>query len=127
MSFGPYSTRSFRELLEKADFPELTYLGITDSEIQDELTEVVLQSKFMGQIDTLDLSMGSLTDKGGELLLEKISEWPNIKKLDLHYNYLSEKMAAKLAKLPIEVDVSEINKPYTYSDGEIWMNAMLTE
>lgn len=116
-----------RELLEKADFPELTYLGITDSEIQDELTEVVLQSKFMGQIDTLDLSMGSLTDKGGELLLEKISEWPNIKKLDLHYNYLSEKMAAKLAKLPIEVDVSEINKPYTYSDGEIWMNAMLTE
>lgn len=116
-----------RELLEKADFPALTYLGITDSEIQDELVEVALQSKYMGQIDTLDLSMGSLTDKGGELLLEKISDWPNIKRLDLHYNYLSEEMAAKLAKLPIEVDVSEINKPYTYSDGDIWMNAMLTE
>lgn len=115
-----------RDLLEHADFPALTYLGITDSEIQDELTQVVLDSKFMGQIDTLDLSNGTLTDKGGALLLEKIPEWPNIKKLDLHYNYLSDEMAKKLEELPIEVDISEQEEVEEY-DGEIYINAMLTE
>lgn len=117
---------TIRELLENADFPELTYLGITNSEIQDELTEVVLDSKFMGQVSTLDLSNGTLTDKGGALLLEKIPAWPNIKKLDLHYNYLSDGMAKKLEALPLEVDVSESEEAEEYN-GEIYMNAMLTE
>lgn len=117
---------TIREFLEKADFPKLEYLGITDSEIQDELTEVVLESKFMGQIHTLDLSMGTLTDKGGELLLKKLPSWPNVKTLDVHYNYLSDEMADKLEQLPIEVDVSESEEADEY-DGEIYMNAMLTE
>lgn len=115
-----------RELLEKADFPQLKYLGITDSEIQDELAKVVLESKFMGQIRTLDLSMGTLTDESGALLLETLPKYPNIKKLDLHHNYLSKEMAKKLEDLPIVVDVSEIEKPWEYK-GEIYMNAMLTE
>lgn len=117
---------TIKELLEQADFPALTYLGITDSEIQDELAQVVLDSKFMGQLDTLDLSNGTLTDKGGALLLEKIPAWPNIKKLDLHYNYLSNDMAKKLKELPIEVDVSEQEKASEYK-GQFYMNAMLTE
>ncbi len=115
-----------RELLEKADLPRLEYLGIADSEIQDELTQVVLESKFMGQISTLDLSCGTLTDKGGALLLEKLPAYPNIKKLDLHHHYLSDGMAKKLEGLSMEVDVSDQNQPETYR-GEVWMNAMLTE
>ena len=114
---------TIKELLTQAQFPELTYLGITDSEIQDELTEVVLGSKFMEQITTLDLSNGTLTDKGGALLLEKIPQYPNIRKLDIHYNYLSVNMAKKLEALPIEVDASEIEQSWG-DDGRI---ALLTE
>ncbi len=114
---------TIKELLTQAQFPELTELGITDSEIQDELTEVVLGSKFMEQITTLDLSNGTLTDKGGALLLEKIPQYPNIRKLDIHYNYLSVNMAKKLEALPIEVDASEIEQSWG-DDGRI---ALLTE
>lgn len=117
---------TIKELLEKADFPNLTYLGIADSEIQDELTEAVLESKFMSQISTLDLSLGTLTDKGGALLLEKLPAYPNIRKLDVHYHYMSEEMANKLQTLPMEADVSERNEPDEYK-GNIYMNAMLTE
>ncbi len=117
---------TIKELLTQAQFPELTYLGITDSEIQDELTEVVLGSKFMEQITTLDLSNGTLTDKGGALLLEKIPQYPNIRKLDIHHNYLSVNMVKKLEALPIEVDTSEIEQSWEY-DGRIRMNALLTE
>lgn len=115
-----------KELLEKADFPKLTYLGIEDSEIQDELAQIVLDSKFMGQINTLDLANGTLTDKGGELLLKELPKWPNVKKLDIHYHYLSNEMVRKLEGLPMEIDASDGNEEEEY-DGEIYRNAMLTE
>ena len=115
-----------RELLAKSDFPGLTYLGITDSEIQDELTAVVLESKYMHQINTLDLSNGTLTDKGGQLLLERLPEFPNIEKLDLHHHYLSDEMMGKLEQLAIAVDLSEQEEADEW-DGKLWYNAMLTE
>ena len=117
---------TIKTLLAEADFPALTYLGIADSEIQDELTEVVLDSKFMGQISTLDLSGGTLTDKGGKLLLEKLPMFPNLKKVDLHFNYLTKEMLEALEDLPMEVDTSENDEPEEYN-GELYMNAMLTE
>lgn len=117
---------SVRTLLDKSDFPKLEYLGIEDSEIQDELTEIVLDSKYIKQIHTLDLANGTLTDKGGKLLLERLPDYPNVKRLDVHYHYLSEQMVKELETLPVEIDASELNKPETYH-GEIWMNAMLTE
>ncbi len=117
---------TIKALLEESDFPKLEYLGIEDSEIQDELAEVVLESKYMKQLLTLDMANGTLTDKGGELLLGKLPSYPNIKVLDVHYHYMSEEMEEKLKALPIEVDTSESNEPEEYR-GEIWMNAMLTE
>lgn len=117
---------TIRQLLKVADFPKLEYLGIADSEIQDELAQVVLESKYMRQIHTLDLSCGTLTDKGGALLLETLPAYPNIKRLDLHHHYLSDEMIGKLKGLSVELDVSDQNQPETYR-GEVWMNAMLTE
>lgn len=108
------------------DFPKLEYLGIADSEIQDELTEVVLKSRYMGQIHTLDLSGGTLTDKGGAMLLQRLPAYPNIKTVDLHYHYLSDGMTEQLKGLSVELDVSEQKEPEEYN-GEIWMNAILTE
>lgn len=120
-----------RTFLEKSDFPKLVYLGLTDSEIQDELAEVVLESKYISQIRTLDLSMGSLTDKGGELLLTRLPSYPNIEALDVHYHYMSDEMVRKLEDLNhqhIEVNASEQEKPYTSSyDGEVYYTPMLTE
>lgn len=117
---------TIRTFLDKADFPKLTYLGLVDSEMQDDVTEAVLQSKFMNQIETLDLSMGSLTDKGGTMLLEAVPKYPNIKALDLHYHYMSEKLEEKLEALPVEVDCSDTQEPDEWN-GDIWMCAMLTE
>lgn len=117
---------TIKDLLEKAEFPKLTYLGLTDSEIQDEITELVLNSKFIGQLETLDLSMGSLTDQGANLLLQKLPSYPNVKVLDVHYNYLSDGMVRTLEMLPIDVNASENNKEDEYN-GVIYRTPMLTE
>ena len=56
----------------------------------------------------LDLSKGTLDDKGAETLF-KNKNWNKVKVLTLKSNYISEEMATKLrAELPInKVDVSE--------------------
>lgn len=119
---------TIRTLLEKADFPKLEYLGIADSEMQDKLAEIVLESKCMEQLHTLDLSCGTLTDAGGELLLKKLVQYPKLKKLDLHYHYLSDEMMQRLKTelTGMEVDLSDQNEAETWN-GETWMSAMLTE
>lgn len=117
-----------RSLLANSDFPKLEYLGIADSEIQDELTAVVLDCKYIDRITTLDLSCGTITDKGGELLLKKLPEIKNLKKLDLSYNYLSDEMKDKLtaAAPAVEMDLSDSQEAEEW-DGELWLNAMVTE
>ena len=117
---------TIKELLEHSDFPKLEHLGICDSDIQDAVTEVVLDSKYMKQITSLALSMGTLTDKGGQLLLEKMPAFGNIKTLDLHYHFMSDEMMKDLEKLPMEVDVDEQNQPDEWN-GEVYYYAMLTE
>ena len=117
---------TIKELLANSDFPNLIYLGIVDSEIQDELAQVVLECKYIRQIETLELSCGTLTDKGGSLLLEKLPELPNIRKLDVHHHYLSDEMMEKIKNLSLEADVSEQEEAEKWN-GKIWYNAMLTE
>ncbi|MCI8769635.1 MAG: cytoplasmic protein [Lachnospiraceae bacterium] len=122
---GDIST--IKDLLAKSDFPNLTYLGLTDSEIQDDVAEVVFGSKYISQITTLDLSMGTLTDKGGQVLLEKLPEYPNIKALNLEYHFLSESMMEKLEDLSgVEVNVDDQQEADEY-DGEVYYYPMLTE
>lgn len=117
---------TIKSLLANADFPELEYLGIVDSEIQDEITEAVLASKFINQISTLDLSCGTITDKGGQMIIDKMPDCPNIKTIDLSHNYFSDEMLEKLEKLNVEIDLSDNNVAEEWN-GELWYNAMLTE
>ncbi len=115
-----------KNLLEKSDFPKLETLGIMDSEIQDEITEVVVKSKYMKQIKKLALSYGTLTDKGGEILLKELPTFGNIKEVDLEYHYLSDEMVAKLGKLPMDVRTDDQQEDDEY-DGEVYRYPMLTE
>ncbi|MES2935671.1 MAG: STM4015 family protein [Pseudomonadota bacterium] len=87
-------------------FPKLTYLGLVDSQIADEIALEIAQAKVLDQLETLDLSLGTLTDQGGQALLAS-SQILKLKKLDLHYHFLSNDMMKKFKQLAIQVDVSD--------------------
>ena len=114
------------QMLTKSDFTKLEVLGIMDSEIQDEITEMVVKSKYMKQIEVLDLSMGSLSDRGGEILLKELPAYGNIKYVNLEYHYMSDAMMKKLEDLPVSVNVDDQQEEDEY-DGEIYRYPMLTE
>jgi hypothetical protein len=102
-------------LLRKALFPNLRYLGLRNSEMVDDIAAVLAFAPIVERIETLDLSLGTLTDTGAQALLQSpaISK---LKKLDLHYHYCSDEMSQKLAQLPIEVDISEAQEPGRRND-----------
>lgn len=93
-------------LLEGNLFPKLRYLGLRDADNADDIAVAIANAPIVKQIETLDLSLGTLTDHGGQALLDSPTI-RQLRKLDLHYHYLSDDMMQKLAALPLAVDVSD--------------------
>lgn len=116
------------ETLLKADFiPKLEYLGLGDSEIQDEITELVFSLDTLSSLKILDLSNGTLTDRGGEIILNNIDKLKSLEMLNLEYHYLSDDMMEKLKKgLECDINLDEQQEADVYDD-EVYYNPMLTE
>jgi len=106
-------------------FPKLSFLGLKDSEIQDEIAAAIAESEILDSLETLDLSEGTLSDEGAKALLasEKIRRLP---KLDLHFHYMSEEMTARVAAELPNADVSDRQDADEY-EGEEYRYPSLTE
>ncbi|GAB1817829.1 STM4015 family protein [Herbidospora sp. RD11066] len=91
-------------ILSGERLPALKHLGLQDSEQQDEIAAAVASAPVVARLEELDLSMGTLTDAGAEALLSG-QPLSHLKVLDLHHNFLSEPMAARLQKALPEVGV----------------------
>ncbi len=100
------SIDDLQPLLSGELFPKLTYLGLRDSEIADEVAAAVAAAPIVERIKVLDLSLGTLTDAGAQALLESPLV-AKLEKLDLHHHFCSDEMAQRLSALPPEVDVSD--------------------
>lgn len=95
-----------RPLMQKGLFPKLKHLGLVDSEIANEIAIEIANAPVLAQLETLDLSMGTLSDEGGQALLNS-SAIAGLKKLDLHYHYLSNDLVKEFKKMSIMVDISD--------------------
>ncbi|WP_440223176.1 STM4015 family protein [Dokdonella sp. MW10] len=107
---------TYVRLLEAIDPTRLEYLGLRNSQITDELAGYLAQQPWIGGLDTLDLSMGTLGDDGALALL-KSPHLGGLKHLNLAYHYVGAEYRARLAALPLDVDVSDPQDPDDY-DGE---------
>lgn len=93
---GNVTLEDLATIISGEAFPGLTYLGLKDSVLQDELAVALCSSPRLGQLKVLDLSMGTLTDVGGQALLDTPA-LDGLELLDLEHNFLSESVAAALA------------------------------
>jgi hypothetical protein len=111
-----YTVADLQPILSGRLFPKLKYLGLRNCERADELAGVVVNSPLLTRIETLDLSLGVLTDEGARSLL-MLPLNTTLKKLNLHYNYISADLAKQLKALPLAVDVS---KPSNMEEDDEW-------
>ena len=98
-------------------FPKLRYLGLKNSEIQDEIAAVIALAPVTSKIEVLDLSMGTLGDEGAKALLASPAV-KRLKKLDIHHHYCSPETVKALQRLGIEVDADEVCEPDSWG-GEL--------
>lgn len=104
-------------------FPKLTYLGLKDSEIQDEIAIAAANAPVIGQLEVLDLSQGTLSDKGAEALLASESI-KGLEHLDLSYHYMSDEMIKRWKSSGLSVNVEDQQQADEEDD---WRYPSLTE
>jgi hypothetical protein len=87
-------------------FPNLIYLGLRNSQFSDEIAEAVAYSLLIDSIKVLDLSMGTLSDRGAEELLN-CSGVNTLDILNVSENFLSDEVIKRLSQLEVQVIADE--------------------
>ena len=119
------SAEDIKGLIEPGKFPRLTYLGLCNSEIANDIAMVVAQAPLLEQLSILDLSMGSLGDQGAHALAE--SELvKTLVLLDISHHYVSDEGLAALNKLGIQVNATHRQKEDA-DDDEVYRYIAVSE
>lgn len=122
---GEFELDDLRPFIFDTLFPKLIYLGLKNSEVQDGIAALVAESSILKRIKVLDLSMGTLSDKGGEALLG-CSDLRNLEFLDLHHHYMTAPMMKRFESLGIRVCVDDRQEDERDED-EIWRFISVSE
>ncbi|MEV0263426.1 STM4015 family protein [Streptomyces sp. NPDC050617] len=128
---GDYRVEDLAPLLAGDRLPNLRHLGLQNSDLQDAIAAAVAAAPVVARLESLDLSMGVLTDEGALALLEGQS-LAHLKWLDLHHNYIGEEMGQRLrdALEPsgVELDLSDDDADeYEWEDGRIMRYTAVAE
>lgn len=118
--YGDAKFSAIKPLLNSDRFPKLRYLGLKNCNYADELAIALADNTpILNTITTLDLSLGTLTDKGAEALAAS-AKIATLDKLDIHYHYIEQdEIIAKLTAMIAEVDTSDKQQADSYdNDGE---------
>lgn len=110
------SHAAYGDMLESIGPERLEYLGLCNAEDADELAKWLAQQPWLGQLRTLDLSMGTLSDEGAQALAAS-PYIQGLKRLNISFHYLSHDGEALLQELPCEVNLDDPQDADEY-DGE---------
>ncbi|MGW5224319.1 STM4015 family protein [Nocardia niigatensis] len=105
---GDATVADLAALLSGERLPKLTWLGLRNSEIQDEVAAAVASAPVVARLSTLDLSLGTLGDEGATALLHG-QPLTHLRILDLHHHFISASLQKRvIAALPgVTVDLSD--------------------
>jgi predicted DNA-binding WGR domain protein/photosystem II stability/assembly factor-like uncharacterized protein len=90
-------------LLDAKRFPNLKHLGLTNAEFMNGAVALVAKSRLLPQLESLDLSLGTLGDEGAHALATYRPAFAHLKRLDLTKNYLSKEGVKLVSGLCAEV------------------------
>ncbi|MFD9389317.1 STM4015 family protein [Streptomyces sp. NPDC060000] len=121
---GDSEIADLEPILSGARLPSLRHLALRNSENQDAVAAAVASAPVVARLEVLDLSMGVLTDEGAAALLGG-QPLTHLKKLDLHYHYLSESLQERIRRTVetagVEVDLDRDDaEEDSDDDGTPW-------
>ena len=117
-----FDISELKEIAKKDLFPNLTYLGFVDSDEENRIVDIILESDILPQLKIVDFSFGCLTDEGAKKLIDNKDKLAHLEKIIIEYHYISLDMIKELKSLPIEINIKKGEDP-----ENDYMYPMLTE
>ncbi len=109
--YGGDTTVDELEPLTDADgVPRLRHLGLQNATFSDEIPDLLAGSKLLDQLETLDLSMGTMSEYGANRLIERAENFRHLKRLNVDDNVLSFETVEQLRDVFEDVLVSNYQK-----------------
>ncbi len=105
------SVKDLSGLLAGEVCPQLRHLGLMNADIQDDLVEALAHSALLGRLESVDLSMGCMTDLGAQHLLDQPHRFRHLAELVVDDNFLSERMISELNNAFGDTVVAGTQKP----------------
>ncbi|MFJ8159802.1 STM4015 family protein [Streptomyces sp. NPDC096136] len=120
---GDCALSDVEPVLQGDRLPSLRHLALRNSDIQDEIAAAMASAPVVARLETLDLSMGVLTDQGGAALLGG-QPLTHLKKLDLHHNYLGDPLKQRfrdtLDSAGVTLDLDRGHAEEDEWDDRVW-------
>ncbi len=101
-----YSVTDMMTVAESAP-PTVKHLKLMNSLFTDELIPLLVKWKGLAGLETLDLSLGCLSDAGAEVLAKNAKAFSHLKVLNLSRSCLTDKGVARVKKVCKEVRVDD--------------------
>ena len=95
---GDSSIADLAPLFAKDVYPSLTRLGLKNSMFQNDICRALVDAPWIGRIEDLDLSMGTMTDEGADALVAAKDALTSLKRLDVSDNFLSREAQGRLSE-----------------------------
>jgi uncharacterized protein (TIGR02996 family) len=86
-------------------------LGLASASFTDELALGLAGSRVLAQLESLDLSLGTLSDAGARAIIGNAAAFRHLRELDLSHAYLSDDVRAALASLGPHVVLDDPQSP----------------
>lgn len=99
-------------ILDGTSLPRLRRLGLLNTELSDELCAKLGSAKVLPQLESLDLSYGTMSDEGAALLVSDKTSFAHLEHLALDANYLTDVGVSVVAGLCAEVTTLEQKEVY---------------
>lgn len=103
--YGGCASFDVAPFLDHKRWPKLRHLGLCNAMFTNEICGILPHAAILPQLETLDLSMGTMNDEGAKLLLRSKRRFVHLKRLDLRKNFLSPRMCKRVQGLCADVDV----------------------
>ncbi|HZI13161.1 MAG TPA: molybdenum metabolism regulator, partial [Myxococcus sp.] len=88
-----------RPIQDGKGLPKLRSLGLCNTDFTDRLCRALPDAPVLPQLESLDLSMGTMSDRGAELLAASAKAFRHLRHLDVSDNLLSPDGVARVAGL----------------------------
>lgn len=102
-----YQQGDLQPIYRGENLPALRYLGLRNAYDQDQIAIAVAASAIVSRLNVLDLSLGTLSNDGGEALCQAADNLRHLQKIDLRHHYMDDAMLAKIVASGLKADVSD--------------------